>query len=133
MMRRLSLLRRDRRGSTAAEFALTLPIWAMLVMSLFNMARVYHGRAGVLHGLGEAARTATLWPHRSNADMTTAFNNRVFGLVPGEAPALSYATGTVGGQQYVDITVTYTPVINLFLINVEPFTLTFQRRAFRPS
>jgi Flp pilus assembly protein TadG len=138
MMRRINRalsrsLAADRRGSTAAEFALTLPIFAMLIFSFFNIARVYNGRAGVLNGLGEVARVATLWPLRSQADMTAAFNDRAFGLVDGEVPSLSYATGTVNGQNFVDITVTYTPVINFFLIEVSPITLTYSRRAFRPA
>lgn len=140
MMRRLATLARapfqrlcgNRRGASAAEFALTLPIFAMLVFSLFAIARVYHGRAGVLNGLGEAARVATLWPARSQADITTAFNLRAFGR-GSDAAALAFATGTSNGQNFVDITVNYTPTINLFLIEVTPITLTYTRRAYRPS
>ncbi len=141
MMRRLAhmaawplrALAGDRRGAGAAEFALTLPVFAMLIFSMFNMARVYYGRAGVLNGLGEAARVATLWPLRPEADLRAAFTQRAFGLLDGEQPALSFAQGTNNGQNFVDITVNYSPQINLFLIEVEPVTLTYTRRAFRPT
>lgn len=123
----------DRRGATAAEFALTLPIWAMLIFSFFIMSRVYFGRAGVLNGMGEAARIATLWPRRPNSDMVAAFNQRTFGILPGENPTLVMATGTSNGQEYIDFRVTYTPQIDLYLITVSPITLNYERRAFRPG
>jgi Flp pilus assembly protein TadG len=140
MMRRLSRLALapfqrlagDRRGSNAAEFALTLPVFAMLIFSLFGISRVYYGRAGVLNGLGEAARVATLWPARSQSDITNAFNQRAFGLGSDAAP-LSFTTGISNGQNFVDIRVSYTPTINLFLIQVTPITLTYTRRAYRPT
>lgn len=141
MMRRLAgiaaapvrVLAGDRRGASAAEFALTLPIWAMLIFSFFAMARVYFGRAGVLNGMGEAARVATLWPRRPNSDLQAAFTQRTFGTISGEQPTMAIVTGTSNGQDYVDLRVTYTPQIDLFLITVSPITLNFQRRAFRPG
>jgi Flp pilus assembly protein TadG len=141
MMRRLAKmgtrpftrLAGDRRGSTTAEFVLTLPIWGMLIFGILTTARVYNARAGVLNGLGEAARVATLWPARPNADITAAFNQRTFGLLGNEQPTLAFAPGINNGQNFVDLTVTFTPQIDLFLIEVEPVTLTYTRRAFRPS
>lgn len=130
MMRKFA---RDRRGTTAAEFALTLPIFAMLLFGLFGTAQVYYGRAGVLNGLGEAARVATLWPARTEGMMTAAFNQRAFGVSSNAEVELDYETGTSNGQAFVDIEVEYTPVINLFLIQVEPVTLEYTRRAYRPS
>jgi hypothetical protein len=123
----------DRRGASAAEFALTLPIWAMLIFSFFTMSRVYFGRAGVLNGMGEAARIATLWPRRPDSEMVTAFNQRTFGLLPGETPTLVMTPGTSNGQDYIDFQVSYTPQIDLFLITVSPITLNYERRAFRPG
>jgi Flp pilus assembly protein TadG len=141
MMRRLArtagaparLLKGDRSGATAAEFALTLPIWAMLIFGFFTMSRVYFGRAGVLNGMGEAARVATLWPRRTAADMQAAFNQRTFGLIGSEQPTVTFVDGSTNGQDFVDITVTYTPEIDLLIGSVTPITLTYQRRAFRPA
>ncbi|WP_164157699.1 TadE/TadG family type IV pilus assembly protein [Sandarakinorhabdus rubra] len=141
MMRRLARMAQaparrlagDRRGATAAEFALTVPIWAMLIFGLFNLSRVYFGRAGVLNGLGEAARVATLWPRRPDSDMRAAFTARTFGLISGETPSFTVTPGTANGQDFVDIQVSYTPRISLLLISVPTVTLTYQRRAFRPE
>lgn len=130
LARRLS---RNRRGATAAEFALTLPIWLVLIFAVLNIGRFYWARAGLHNGLGEAARVATLWPLRDQAAITAAFNDRTFGLTGSEAPTLSYATGTANGQNFIDITVTYNPQFYLLFVPVQPITLTYSRRAFRPS
>lgn len=134
MMRALARrLRGDRRGATAAEFALALPIWLMMIFAVINLGVFYFARAGLQNGLGEAARTATLWPLRDNDAITAAFNDRVFGLISNNTPTLSYATGTSNGQSYIDITVSYNPDFYLLFIPVQPITMTYGRRAYRPS
>lgn len=124
-------LRSDRRGATLAEFSLTLPLWIILIFAVFNISRFYWARAGLQNGLGEAARTATLWPARSNAVLRAAFDDTMFGMTSTEAPTLTFTPGTVGGQTFVDITVTYNPKFYLVLVPVQPITLTYSRRAFR--
>ncbi len=126
-------LRRDRRGATAAEFSLTLPFWIILVFAVLNTGRFYWARAGLQNGLGEAARTASLWPLRDQATIRAAFEDTMFGMVANEAPTLSFATGTANGQNYMDITATYNPKFYVLFYPVSPVTLTYTRRAYRPS
>ncbi|WP_439545473.1 TadE/TadG family type IV pilus assembly protein [Sandarakinorhabdus sp.] len=133
LRRRLTDLRRDRRGATLAELALTLPIWLILVFGVFNVGRFYWARAGLLNGLGEAARTATLFPVRDEAAIRAAFNDRVFGLTATEAPVVTVTPGTAGGQNFVDLEVTYDPQFFLIGVTIAPITLTYTRRAFRPA
>ena len=130
--RRLQPLRRDRRGAMAAQFSLTLPLWIILIFAVFNISRFYWARAGLQNGLGEAARTATLWPARSDAVLRAAFEDMMFGMTSSEAPTLTFTPGTAGGQTYVDIRVVYNPNFYLLFIPVQPVTLTYSRRAFRP-
>lgn len=125
-------LRRDSRGNVS-EFALTLPIWLVMIFAVFNIGRFFVARAGIQNGLGEAARAATLWPRKTNAELQAAFNRGAFGLGDNATPSLSFATGTANGQAYVDLGVTYNPGFNLLFIQVAPVTLTYSRRAFRPS
>ena len=125
-------LMRDRSGS-AAEFALTLPVWIIIIFAVLNTGRFFVARAGIQNGLGEAARVATLWPAKDQATMRAAFNAGTFGLSSSEAPDLDFATGTANGQAYVDLTVTYDPQFFLMFIPVSPVTLTYTRRAFRPA
>lgn len=132
ILRLARALRRDRRGNVS-EFALTLPIWIVMVFAVFNIGRFFVARAGIQNGLGEAARAATLWPRQSNDDLQAAFNDGVFGLGAKEVPTLSFSTGTSDGQAYVDLGVTYNPGFSLLFIEVSPVTLTYTRRAFRPT
>ena len=126
-------LRRDRRGATAAEFALTLPLWIILIFAVLNLGRFYWARAGLQNGLGEAARTATLWPARDEATIRTSFNERLFGMTATEQPTIAITPGTTNGQNFVDLRVTYHPEFYLLFIPVRPVTLSYARRAYRPS
>lgn len=131
--RHLGAIRHDRRGATLAEFSLTLPLWIMLIFAVFNIGRFYFARAGLQNALGEAARTATLWPARDDAALRAAFDDTLFGMTATEGPTLTFTPGTSNGQTYVDILVTYNPQFFLLFIPVQPVTLTYTRRAFRPS
>lgn len=125
-------LRRDSRGNVS-EFALTLPIWLVMIFAVFNIGRFFVARAGIQNGLGEAARAATLWPRQSDEALQTAFENGVFGLGANEMPELDLSTGSQNGQAYVDISVEYEPGFNLLFIDVSPIELEYTRRAYRPS
>ncbi|MEN9932915.1 MAG: hypothetical protein RIS17_1488 [Pseudomonadota bacterium] len=126
-------LRRDRRGATLAEFSLTLPLWLTLIFAVLNLGRFYWARAGLQNGLGEAARTATLWPARDDATIQASFNDRLFGLTASEAPTLAITPGVDNGRNFVDLTVTYDPEFFLLFVPVQPVTLTYTRRAWRPG
>lgn len=121
------------RGATAVEFALIIPVWILIVFLFLNIGRFYMARAGVLNGLGTAAREATLWPLRSNEQLISSFNAGTFGLLPGEVAAISILPGTMENQNYVDITVTFTPQMLLAIVPLQPITLTYNRRVYQPA
>jgi Flp pilus assembly protein TadG len=130
--RQLQPLRRDRRGAMAAQFSLTLPLWIIMIFAVFNISRFYWARAGLQNGLGEAARTATLWPVRNDTVLREAFEDMLFGMTSAEVPTLNVTRGTANGQNFVDIRVTYNPQFYLLFVPVQPITLTYSRRAFPP-
>lgn len=129
--RSLAAMRRNRRGSAAVEFALIIPVWILVVALFANVGRIYMARAGVLNGLGNAAREATLWPRRSDQEILTTFETSTFALLPGENAQLSVAAGNENGQDFVDITVTFSPEILFSVIPWQPITFRFERRAYR--
>ena len=133
MLAALRRLRRDASGAALAEFALTLPVWLMLAFAVLNVGRFYWARAGLLNWLGEASRTATLWPARDDTTIRSSFTSRLFGTAAGEAPSLTITPGTSNGQSYVDLQVSYNPQFYLLFVSVQPVTLNYTRRAFRPS
>jgi hypothetical protein len=57
-MRRRSNRASAKRGQTAVEFALTLPIFAMLLLGVFDFGRVIWANDGIANAAREAARWA---------------------------------------------------------------------------
>ncbi len=125
-------LARDRRGNVS-EFLLTIPLWIILVFAVLNIGRFFFARAGIQNGLGEAARVATLWPAKTSDDIEAAFTAGAFGLTSSEEPDIDISTGTANGQSYVEIEVEYDPEFFLLFIPVQPVTLSYTRRAYRPT
>lgn len=132
MIRALRSFVRSRSGATAAEFALTLPLFLAFTFVFFGIGAVFWANAGLRNGVGEGARVATLFPRRTTAQISTAVRANSFGL--GSVMTTPTITpGIANGQDFVDITVTVTPRFNLFIIEVEPITLSETRRVYRPA
>jgi Flp pilus assembly protein TadG len=132
MIQTLLRLARNRRGATAAEFSMVLPLFMMFVMAFIGVGSVFWANAGLRHGVGEGARVATLFPRRSAGQISTAIVRNSFGL-GGVMTTPTITPGTANGQDFVDITVTVNPRFDLFFIEVEPITLTETRRVYRPT
>ena len=132
MIRALRPFARNRNGATAAEFALTLPLFLAFTFVFFGIGAVFWANAGLRNGVGEGARVATLFPLRSNTQIINAIRANSFGLGNNmQTPVLT--TGTANGQTFVEITATVNPQFDLFFIEVEPITLTETRRVYRPT
>lgn len=128
----LSCLRQDRRGATAAEFALTVPLMILILMAFVQVGMYLHANAGLQNALGEGARVATLWPRRSPAEIADTIRASGFGLDPERFDEPQLTFGNAGGQDFVDIRVSYTPRMNFLFFDVPGVTLTHERRAYLP-
>lgn len=129
MIRRLRLARS---GATAAEFALTLPVMTVLIFMMIQLGMAFWANAGLQNGIGAAARTATLWPARSDSEITASLNNSMFGVDASKLSAPVLVRGTTGTQNYVDITVSYQTSFNLIFFTVPGITFNHTRRAYIP-
>jgi TadE-like protein len=125
-------LRRNRRGSAAAEFALTIPIALVIILGIIQLGVAFWANAGLQNGLGEAARVATLWPRRDNATIQARLTGSMFGVNPAKLTVAPFASGTSGGQDYIDINVSYQTSLNFVLFEIPLVTINHSRRAFRP-
>lgn len=132
MNRLLHRLRRDRRGATAAEFALSIPVAILIIVAFIQLGILFFANAGLQNALGEGAREATLWPRRDEAQIRARITDSSFGLDPDllAAPVLVY--GTEGDQDFVEITVSYAPTLNFLFFEVDAVTLQHTRRAYLP-
>lgn len=134
-MIRPSLIRRlrlGRSGSAAAEFALTIPVAVMLILGIVQLGAAFWANAGLQNGIGEAARVATLWPARSDAEIRAKLNSTMFGVDPAKLTAPAFVRGTAGGQNYVDISVSYQTSVDMILFEIPLFTIRQSRRAYVP-
>ena len=104
----------------------------MILVAFVQVGVLFFANAGLQNAVGEAARAATLWPRRTEAQIEQELMDSRFGLNADlmDEPVFTY--GREGGQDFVEITVTYTPNLNFIFFEVPGVTLTQTRRAYLP-
>jgi Flp pilus assembly protein TadG len=128
----LRALARDRSGSTAVEFAMTIPILIVGLFACLQFGILFFANSGLQNAVGEGARMATLWPRRTQQQIASEISASAFGLQSEKLAAPQFSYGVSGGQDYVDITLSYTTELNFLLFSVDGVTLRETRRAYRP-
>lgn len=123
-------LKADRRGAMLAEFMLVVPLWGTLIFGMFEMFLVLWGYAGLQNGVAEGARLATLYPRKSDTEITSRIYAQSFGINPANISTPVLTAGKSGTIDYVDITVNYTAYLPWWKVPVMTFRET--RRAYRP-
>jgi Flp pilus assembly protein TadG len=132
MIRPLARLARCRSGATAAEFAIVAPILIIAIFATFQFGTLFFANAGLQNAVGEGARLATLWPRRTQSQIAAEIQAAQFGLNPQNLATPQFTYGQAGGQDFVDITMTYTVDLDFLMFKVEDVTLQETRRAYRP-
>jgi Flp pilus assembly protein TadG len=131
-MRPIRHILRDRQGAAAAEFAIAVPALLLMVFTCFQFGVLYLANAGLQNAVGEGARMATLWPRRTPAQIVTEINASRFGLNPGNLSEPQLTFGRTAGQDWVDITLTYTTTLDFMFFEVDGVQLQETRRAYMP-
>ena len=110
----LSLLkrgRRDQRGATAAEFAILMPVFCMMVFGLIEVSRAMYMGASVQWAVDRAARLVVINPEVSN----TAISDAIHGYLTTVAgnPTVNITTTVVdyGGSPVVRVSATYSHTV----------------------
>ncbi|MBC7908501.1 MAG: pilus assembly protein [Rhodospirillaceae bacterium] len=81
MLRRLF---QDRRGATAVEFALVLPVFLVLLLGTMELGRVMWAHSTLQFAAEEASRYAIAHSSASNAEITAKAQAHLVGLNSGE-------------------------------------------------
>lgn len=125
-------LRHDRRGASAVEFVLLIPLLSALLLGSIQIGIMFFAYAGLRNAVAEAAREATLWPRRTQADIQARLMERRFGIDPQymSTPVITY--GSAGVQDFVEIQVSYTINMNFGAFTIPGVTLNETRRAWLP-
>jgi hypothetical protein len=115
-----------------AEFALTVPVAMAIIFGIVELGAAFWANAGLQNGLGEAAREATLWPRRTDDQIRARLNDGLFGVDPRRLATPVLVRGSAGGQNFVDISISYQTSVNMVLFEIPAFTINHSRRAYTP-
>lgn len=120
---------KNEKGAAAIEMAFAVPIFLMLVWSVFQLGQAFRAVAGMQHALGEGARYATIYPTPDTDAIKTRISDEVFGTGPGEFSVADPA----GGTGYLDLSVTYTQETDLLFLPGPTIELTRDKRVYVAS
>ena len=123
-------LRRDRKGVGALEFALILPLLILMIVGIAQMGIMYFANAGLRNLVSEGARFASISPRPTDAAIKAKLSQGGFGLNSSQlkTPVVTY--GTADGNQFADISVSYTVHLNFIFWAPAPFDISETRRVF---
>ena len=133
MMRLIARLRRDTRGAAVIETAFALPALVLMMWMLVQLGLVFRAMSGIQHGLGEGARTATLFPKPTDTAIQTKISDAVYGIGPGTFAIATPVTGTADGATYLDLKVTYTQDTDLLLLPGPTISVSRSKRVWIAS
>ena len=117
---------KNEKGAAAIEMAFALPIFLMLVWSVFQLGLAFRAVAGMQHALGEGARLATIYPKPANDDIVDKIEAEVYGDGPGEFAVSDPTVGT----GYIDLSVSYSQDTNLIFLPGPTISLTRTKRVY---
>ncbi len=136
-MTRQFTLRRDESGAATIEMAIALPTLVLFLWGIFQVGVAFQAKAGMQHALGEGARLATLCYNPttagcsvpSNTAIEAKINDKVFGTKVGTFSAPTMTDGP-SGEQYKDLSVTFTMTPNFLFFTGPPINLTETKRVY---
>jgi Flp pilus assembly protein TadG len=126
-------IRRDARGSAAVEFAISVPILVCLIWGIFQIAILFEVNAGLQHALGEAARTAAIFP---TPDDTTILNKITSSKFGGVVEGTFYTTcpetciSTDSGAGTKTIKITYSQPVSFLFFTGPSVTITKSKTVY---
>ena len=118
--------RRDSRGATAAEFALILPMFLLLVLGIIEVGRMLSTKNTLQYAVERAARCAVIGasPCATPAQVQSYAASLVYGSALGGAVFSS--TAPACGQE-VSASLPYTPILPI------PMNVTLTAQSCRPG
>jgi hypothetical protein len=112
------------------ETAFALPALVLMMWMIVQAGLVFRAMSGIQHGLGQGARTATLFPKPSNDAIKASINAAVYGIGPGTFDIEDPVSGTADGATYLDLKVTYTQPTDMLLIPGPTITVSRSKRVW---
>lgn len=120
-----------RRGASAIEFALAVPVLALFLAGLAQLGVLFAANAGLKEAVDEGARYASIYPRPSDASIISRVQARGFALKAADLATPVLTHGTSNGLPYVDISASYTARTSFILFTGPTVVLTSTRRAYQ--
>ena len=131
MMRTLSRLLNDRSGASAVEFALTLPIVAMLMTGGFTLANYLSVQNALDSAVDEASRYATLDPTPTDAQLKSHFQKKLTRKINSSKTTFTPTRGAASATvNYISIEASYPVYMDIAFVSVGPITATSKKRVY---
>ena len=125
-------MRRSRRGVSAVEFALVLPILIVVLFGVVDFGRAFWMRSNLQTAAEEAGRYAMTHTGASNSQIETYLRGRTGRYVDPASVAVAVVNDVDAGVTFVTITAQTTLTIGGPL-NIAPFTLQGRTRVPRAT
>ena len=111
----LTRLRRGERGQSVVEFAMVLPLMALVALALILFGKAIYAYIQVTHAANEGARLAAVNQPQSSS-LTSVLTNQ-YALPGGTTVAICYPTGSRAVGQPIEVDVyasgTWVPFVNI--------------------
>jgi hypothetical protein len=130
MIRTLQRFDGDRRGASAAEFALVLPLLLLMIVGITQVGILYFAHSGLRSLVAEGARLASISPRPTHETIVGRLRQGGFGLDEDQLsePVVTY--GDTSGHQWADLELSYTVHLNFIFWSTGPFEIQSRRRVF---
>ena len=124
------LLKSDRTGSAAVEFALAVPLLLIFIIGTIQLGLLFSAYAGMTNAVNEAARFATVFPTPTDQQIVDRMKQRKFMVQDAFMTIPTPVRGSANGVSYVDLAMTYSAPLNFVFFSTAPVTLRQTRRAY---
>ena len=135
-------LLRDRRGSPAVDFALTLPALVLVTVGVMQLGIGFLANAGLRNAVEAAARYATIYTtatgntacvtgYPTDDQIVAKVRSSAFGIDASQLTVSTPVHGTSNGTCYVDVTASYPISFKFIVISTPAFNLSYTRRAYQ--
>jgi Flp pilus assembly protein TadG len=122
----------DRRGATAVEFALCIPLLLTAILGILQLGTMFFAHAGLQQAVESGARYATIYPRPTDAQIIAKVNSNRYGLDTTRITGPTVSHGTSNGVDYVDLTMSYSAPLSLVFVQAGSITLSRSQRAYQP-
>ena len=127
-----SILRRNRDGAAAIEFAIAVPVLILMIYGIFQIGLLFEANAGMQHALGEGARLATLYDTTTTDKVPTdtAIKAKMNAALFGKSDGTFTVADPVTVGNYKTLSISYSRAMSFLLVPGPTVTISRSKRVY---